>query len=448
MTGKPTFDGAMALLADPAFSATAREASRSYLSPSEIAARPLPEGLSAEESCELIAVIRRLGATVFPIPAAGGEEFWYTLTVDSRRCLRDIERHCRSDSRLHQMVQRRTGQQILVNAQIHEAIATCWLDGVAADEAELESMLQQGRPPKTPVGRLVKNTYEMLGELESLVEEDFSPELVTHLFDRVTHGVDLAAMARPQSSMRGVTSVFQEVVKEYRPPGIGRFGEHSEERSAAALEELCHYANGTIGDTREAVAAKGHLLVAAMGYWHPLPDFNATVARHLLRLHAMKQDYPVLGYLPVNVMTRRWALGQLAPGTVRYDRIEPRTRSECGIDGTAEILVHLQLTVAALQDMLARVQSSKIEDEVLKQGLSDGGRFNYRQRAVLTHALRCPEAEFTFREYRLTHRTVYSTARADLLELAELGLLDKQLRDPAFVFTPATDLRERLGRPL
>jgi hypothetical protein len=46
----------------------------------------------------------------------------------------------------------------------------------------------------------------------------------------------------------------------------------------------------------------------------------------------------------------------------------------------------------------------------------------------------------------MDYQTVYSTARADLLELAEMGYLEKQTRGQTFIFIPAPDLRERLAR--
>lgn len=445
MTEDSRFDRVAALLRDPRFAATAREAVRDYLSPSEVQDAAVPEGLTSQEVWELLVAMRRFGATVFPIPVVTGEEFWYSITVEGRRCLRTIERHCRSDSRLHQMVQRRTGQRFLVASQVQEAIATCQLDGVVADAPRLERMLNEGLAPKTPAERLVKNTYEMLGEMPSLIAEEFSPGLVRHLFERTTHKVDIADVPRAGDDMRGVSPVFWEFTRSYRRRGTWPDRGYTDERAEDVFEQICDYANGRTGDPRESAAVRGFMLLTAMGYWRPLPDFNATVARHMLRLLTAKEDYPVLGYLPVSATTRRWALGQIDPGAVRYPTIEQGTPTVDGIDTTAEVLVYLQLTVATIKELLARIQSAKEEDEGLSGILSDVLHLNYRQRDIVTSALKRPTAEFTLREHRLAHRTVYSTARADLLELVEMGLLEKKTRGQAFVFTPVPDLRERLS---
>lgn len=443
-----TFDTVIGLLRNTEFTEVAQEAVRDYLSPSELERKQAPGGLTGRELREVLLAIRRLGATTFPIPAIPGGKFWYSVTLEGRHCLRTIERHCRSDSRLHQMVQRRTGQRFLVISQIKESIATCQTDGVEADAAQLERMLQEGDAPKSAAGRLVKNTYEMLGELQSLVGEDFSPDLIRYLFERTTHRVSISDIKRASGHLRGAPCIFREFTRAYRPRGAWPNRGYADSHAEEVLSQICDYANGKTGDPREPVAVRGCMLLAAMGCWRPLPDFNATVARHMLTLLSVKQDFPVLGYLPISAMMRRWSLGQMAPGTVRYSRIESRPASADGIDGTAEILVHLQLTVATINELQAHIQATKEEDEGLSNTLCKARRLNYRQRDILSRALQCPDAEFTLREHRLAHRTVYSTARADLLELAEMGLLLKRTRGQAFVFSPAPDLHSRLSHNL
>jgi Fic family protein len=439
------FDTVMRVLQDPAFARAARDAIRDYVARDELEGYPGPEMLTTAQLWDVLSTVRKLAATTIPIAVASGEQVWYTITVEGRHCLRAIEHHCRSDSRLHQMVQRRSGQRFLVNAQVQEAIATCQVDGIEGSSREFERMLHQGRTPTTPEERIVKNTYEMLGELPALVDEDFSPELVRHLFERTTHGVNLAETPRIRTELRGVPPVFQGLVKAHRPSRLDSDPMQTDESASEALRQICDYANGETGDPRESIAVRGYMLMAAVGYWRPVPDFNGTVARHMLRLLSAKHDFPVLGYLPTSVMTRRWALGEMDADAVRYSRIESGRYAAGGIDATAEILIHLQLTVAAINDLCGRIRSTKVEDETLGRMLHTSERLNYRQRDLLSHALRRPDAEFTLREHRLDHRTAYSTARADLLELVELGFLCQETRGLAFVFTPSPNLRERLS---
>lgn len=79
--------------------------------------------------------------------------------------------------------------------------------------------------------------------------------------------------------------------------------------------------------------------------------------------------------------------------------------------------------------------------------LRSAGSFNHRQLALLGHALRHPGAEYTIRSHQHSHGVAYATARADLLVLAEKGLLRKHtIGAKTMAFRVPADLEERLGR--
>ena len=72
---------------------------------------------------------------------------------------------------------------------------------------------------------------------------------------------------------------------------------------------------------------------------------------------------------------------------------------------------------------------------------------NHRQLALLAHAVRHPDWEYTTRSHMTSHAVVYATARADLFRLAELSLLDRQKRGRKLnVFRAPPDLEARIRR--
>ena len=73
------------------------------------------------------------------------------------------------------------------------------------------------------------------------------------------------------------------------------------------------------------------------------------------------------------------------------------------------------------------------------------GRFNHRQAALLNHALRNTGESYRVDAHQRSHAVVYQTARRDLLELEELGLLEKTKQGNAYIFYAPADLRERLN---
>jgi Fic family protein len=81
---------------------------------------------------------------------------------------------------------------------------------------------------------------------------------------------------------------------------------------------------------------------------------------------------------------------------------------------------------------------------LLKPGSSLASQINHRQRALLLNALKNPGKGFAIEMHRSSHGTSYLSARADLLALAEEGLLKQFREGKAFVFVPAIDLEKRL----
>ena len=69
---------------------------------------------------------------------------------------------------------------------------------------------------------------------------------------------------------------------------------------------------------------------------------------------------------------------------------------------------------------------------------------NHRQRALLGRALRHPGDRYTYRGHANSHGVVLQTARADLLHLTSLGLLDAGFEGRRRVFISPDDLGARL----
>ncbi|HOA72644.1 MAG TPA: hypothetical protein PL151_11730 [Phycisphaerae bacterium] len=69
---------------------------------------------------------------------------------------------------------------------------------------------------------------------------------------------------------------------------------------------------------------------------------------------------------------------------------------------------------------------------------------NHRQRALLSHALRHPDARYTVESHQSSHGVVYETARSDLLQLRDIGFLTAVKVGRQWYFSPAPGLERRL----
>ncbi len=77
------------------------------------------------------------------------------------------------------------------------------------------------------------------------------------------------------------------------------------------------------------------------------------------------------------------------------------------------------------------------------------GKLNHRQLAAMDHFLKHSHVVYRIPEHQHANQVTYETARTDLLDLVELGLLEKHREVKAFVFQMPQKVREKFaGRPI
>ena len=125
--------------------------------------------------------------------------------------------------------------------------------------------------------------------------------------------------------------------------------------------------------------------------------------------------------------------------------------TETDQNDTTYFLLHqlstIRRAIDALHEYLARKTNEQKETErLLSSSPKLRTRFNHRQVALITHALKNQGEGYRVDAHQRSHNVVYQTARNDLLDLEALGLMERQKQGNAYVFFAPADLRERLAR--
>ena len=81
----------------------------------------------------------------------------------------------------------------------------------------------------------------------------------------------------------------------------------------------------------------------------------------------------------------------------------------------------------------------------MERALRTIDRLNHRRLALLSHAVRRPDAVYTFETHGRSHNVVYQTARNDLLDLEAMGYLDRQQVGREFRFHPVPGLPQMIS---
>ena len=427
----PHYEELHALLTDGGAGLLLKLTTARYVPWEEFRALPTPRRMGAGTAWSLLKLVLRSSGIEIPIPDLEGNEYWYHRTHEIADSVARIQCLCRADSDLYRRLTATQNRSVLVRSRIDETMAAALLDGLEIDEPNGKLLLRLDRAPRDDTERLIRNTLTALDDLQSLVDVPFSKELFWHLRYLLLEGVDVRRIkfTAPRLGL---------IAADYESQDVARAAD-------TQLSYISAYMNHVTGDVHDHAVLRALLVPDLFRYYRPLPDVNSEVGRLAFRLYALKVGLPVLGMLPLSRIKLKWEerLFDSSIVTLQPDIYFP-ARERDGTDLTAHSTLSLQIALVALQDLNWELHKLEQRDAELRSLLQRDPEINHRQRSVLGRALRNPLAEFRIAYHKNTHNVVYATARADLLELVDKGLLVLGKQGRAMVFTPRPGLREHI----
>lgn len=327
-------------------------------------------------------------------------------------------------------------KRYLLSSLIEEAITSSQLEGAATTRKVAAAMLREGRKPRDHGETMIFNNYKAMEHLRSIKHERLTPELVLDLHRILTEGTledpADAGRLRKTDDVQVVDRRDQTIL--HQPPSHLELPER--------LERLCAFAN-----TAESALPFVHPVLRAIllhfmiGYDHPFADGNGRTARALFYWSMARSGYWLMEYTSISHILRK------APA--KYMRSYLYTETDN--NDTTYFLLHqlstIRKAIVALHEYLARKTNEQKETErLLSSSPMLRTRFNHRQVALLTHALKQPGEGYRVDAHQRSHNVVYQTARSDLLDLESIGLLERQRQGNAYLFFAPDDLRDRLEK--
>jgi Fic family protein len=410
-----------------------------YLHWDELRHRPPPQGLNHEQWWWGIKMSRLAQSQPLPLKDKAGSPFIYAMPAPVVRTLHFIDRDVFGQMRAGQILMDspvanpEDRDRYLVSSLIEESITSSQLEGASTTRRVAEDMLRAGRRPRTLSEHMIFNNYQAMRHIRAIRGEPLTPALILELHRMLA--ADTLDDPQDAGQLRRNNDIHVVDPRDGRllhiPPAASQLPER--------LETLCAFANGQDDDAPYVhPVLRAILLHFMLGYDHPFVDGNGRTARALFYWAMARQGYWLVEYLSISSVLRR------APG--QYARAYLHTESDAG--DTTYFLLHqldaIHQALDALKAYLAEKSRQTRATEKLLEGADLRGQFNHRQLALLGHALKHADALYTVESHRASHDIAYATARADLLRLAELGMLDARLQGKRFVFTVPEDLNARL----
>lgn len=391
-----------------------------------------PDGLSLREWWLAVKMARRPLLRPVPHTDAAGSPFQYAVPDSAAEMLHHIDQDASGQISFPELVANPgTRSQYLVRSLIEEAITSSQLEGASTAHRVAKEMLQSGRAPRTRDEQMILNNYRAMQEVREWNGVPLTPEMVLALHETVTeHTLDNPAAAgrlqAPDDERVVVRSRDDGRIVHIPPPAS---------QLTHRLDMMCEFANGGLVDGFMHPVIRAVLIHFWLAYDHPFEDGNGRTARALFYWSMSSQGYWLTEFLSISRILNK------APA--QYARSFLYTETDDG-DVTYFLLYQLEVMTRAIREMHSYLQRKMAEVRQLED-LIKGTSLNHRQVAILSHAAKHPEGLYSYMGHAASHRVVRQSARTDILELEDLGLLERRTGGKQLQFRPAADLDRRLA---
>ena len=396
--------------------------------------REPPEGLTHEQWWLGIKFSRNSQYRELPIRDTRGRPFVYMLPDQVQQALHRIDSQARGWVGISEHVTNpETRDRFIVNSLIEEATTSSQLEGASTTGVVAANMIRAGRRPRNRSERMILNNYGAMEDIRRLRENPLTMDSLLQLHvtltaDTLDDSVDEGRIQHPDDERVRVRDERDQRIV-HTPP--------TAEELPDRMRDLLRFANEGPADQPflhpviRAIAI--HFWLA---YDHPFQDGNGRTARSLFYWSMLRHGYWMFEFTSISRYLKK------APA--KYGRAFLHTETD-GNDLTYFIVHQVEILLRALADVESYIADKIEQTREVERMLRRSSSLNHRQLALLAHAIRHPDAEYTIRSHKTSHQVVYATARADLFRLAELELLERRrIGNKTFVFRVPPDLEHRI----
>lgn len=392
-----------------------------------------PEGLSTEQWWVGLKFARSRQLKKLPLLDTSGQPFHYAFTDQAIEYLHHMDQDAggRIEMLDGAMANPHARDRYILHSLIEEAITSSQLEGATTTRLVAKEMIRSNRPPRDKSEQMILNNYLTMKLIRDKIKQPMSRQLILELHRYLTEKTldDAGGIGRFRTETEEV-KVFDNEKNTvlHIPPPAGELDKR--------IESLCDFANGKTPDFFVHPVIRAIILHFWLAYDHPFVDGNGRCARALFYWMMLNQGYWLCEFLSIsNIITK---------GPAKYGRAYLYAENDEN-DMTYFILYHLDIVKRAIQELhkyiAQKVKAVRRTEELLR---SSTLKLNSRQLTLLSHALRHPDSTYTIKVYQGTHRVVYQTARADLMDMVDKGLLTLRESGNAYHFFPVNGLDEKL----
>lgn len=402
---------------------------------------PPPEGFSSEQWWCGTKYARRTLYQKLPLKDKHQRPFYYCVPDRVSRELHWLDRYAAGSIQAEQAITNpQTRTTYLIRSLIEEAINSSQLEGASTTRNVAKEMIRQQREPRDKSEQMIFNNYRAMQFIHDIKDEPLTPSILFELQKIVTEKTlddeSLAGRLRTdQDDIHVVDNASQEIL--HTPPNADELPER--------IQKLCDFANASENGEGQAFlhpVIRAVILHFMLAYDHPFCDGNGRTARALFYWAMAKQGYWLVEFVSISRIIKE--------SSVQYGKAFLHTETDD--NDITYFLIHqldvLHRSIEALHIYLdKKAQEISVTEHLLENNKRLRGKLNFRQLALLRHALKHPRFTYIVQEHQNSHGISYDVARKDLLELADdLKLLIKTKQGKRYLFVVPPDFEHRISQ--
>ena len=401
-----------------------------YLHWDELRFRKPPESLTHQEWWLGLKMRRQTGGRTIPLKDGGKQEFHFTVPDLVTDLLHQIDRGGGTFVEIPEPITNAEQRnRYVVRSLMEEAITSSQLEGAATTREVAKKMLAEGRKPRDRSERMIVNNYVTMRRITELKNNPLTPEMVFQVHREISEDAldiaDGAGRFRRANEDINVSDIEGKVF--HTPPPT--------QELPARLQAMCDFANAKTPDFFVHPVIRGIILHFWLAYDHPFVDGNGRTARSLFYWQMLHSGYWLFEFISISQFLRK------APAQYGTAFLHTETDEN---DLTYFIIHQAEIIRRALKELHDYVARKSSETRVCLDALQKHPELNHRQQTLISHALRHPGFVYNIAGHGAHQAVTYATARADLLTLAKLKLLEQRKVGRAFVFVAPKDMESHL----
>ncbi len=400
---------------------------------------PAPEGLNAEQWWCSLKMARRNMYHQLPLLSKGGTAFQFAVPDQILRELHWLDRYAAGNIQTSDAITNtQTRNTYLIRSLIEEAINSSQLEGASTTRDVAREMIRQDRIPTDKSEQMILNNYQAMQFIRDMKDEKLTSSMVFELHHILTRDtLNENEVGRFRENTDDI-HVIDKATHKYlhTPPSADQLTER--------LQLLCDFANNDIesGNAFLHPVIKAIVLHFMLAYDHPFCDGNGRTARALFYWSMARQGYWLMEFVSISRVIKQ------AP--VRYGKAFLFTETDD--NDLSYFLIHqLDAVHQAVNDLNVfldeKMQGVNEAERLLIDNPRLRGKLNFRQLALLRHALKHPRFSYVVQEHQRSHGVSYDVARKDLLNMSDkLNLLIKTKQGKRYYFVAPHDLKQRIEK--